>query len=159
MDRKLLGIYLNDHLAGSSLGLSLARRALGGNRATDIGAFLQGLVEEIEADRRALEQLMDRIGVGRDRPKVAAAWGAEKLGRLKLNGRLFSYSPLSRLEELEMIAIGVQGKHALWLALEPLQHEPEFEGFDLQRLIRRAARQRADLERYRLDAAREAFAR
>jgi hypothetical protein len=31
MDRKLLGIYLNDHLAGSTIGLELSRRARGSN--------------------------------------------------------------------------------------------------------------------------------
>jgi hypothetical protein len=34
---------------------------------------------------------------------VCAGWIGEKAGRLKLNGRLRSRSPLSSLEELEMM--------------------------------------------------------
>ena len=43
---------------------------------------------------------MDDLGVG-SRAKDGAAWVAEKLGRLKTNGQLTGYSPLSRLVELE----------------------------------------------------------
>ena len=59
-------------------------------------------VEEIEEDRDTLQKLMDAFEIKRDRPKLLAAWTGEKLGRLKPNGRLLSYSPLSRLIELEM---------------------------------------------------------
>ena len=38
------------------------------------------------------------------------AWSAEKFGRLKLNGQLSGYSPLSRLEELEILALVAEGK-------------------------------------------------
>lgn len=48
----------------------------------------------------------------------APAWAAEKLVRLKLNGRLRGYSPLSRLLELEMLHIGITGKLELWQALQ-----------------------------------------
>jgi hypothetical protein len=37
---------------------------------------------------------------------------------LKLNGQLRGYSPLSRLDELELLQIGVAGKRRLWRALE-----------------------------------------
>jgi len=35
---------------------------------------------------------MRRLGVGRDQVKIALSWSAEKVGRLKPNGRLLSYS-------------------------------------------------------------------
>ena len=61
---------------------------------------------------------MDRLGVRKDPLKPAAAWMAEKLGRLKLNGQLSGYSPLSRVVELEGLHIGITGKLELWKALE-----------------------------------------
>jgi hypothetical protein len=75
----------------------MARRSAANNRGSDLGGFLADLAREIEEDRDSLLALMDGLGVGTDRIKVLGGWAAEKLGRLKSNGRLFSYSPLSRL--------------------------------------------------------------
>ena len=44
----------------------------------------------------------------------------EKAGRLKMNGELFEYSPLSRLVEFEGLTLGVTGKLSLWKVLEQL---------------------------------------
>jgi len=63
---------------------------------------------------------MDELDVGIDRAKQFVAWTAEKAGRLKLNGRLLGYSPLSRVEELEALRLGVTGKRMLWIALDEL---------------------------------------
>jgi hypothetical protein len=41
----------------------------------------------------------------------------EKAARLKLNGHLLARSPLSSLEELEMLRLGVEGKAAGWRTL------------------------------------------
>ena len=57
--------------------------------------------------RRSLLATMEALGARVDRLKAAAAWGGEKLGRLKLNGQLRGYSPLSRVVELEGLALGV----------------------------------------------------
>src|SRR5215213_8693100 len=98
---ELLPIYLNDHLAGATAGTELARRAAGSNEGTEYGEFLAKLADDIDADKRQLEAIMDRLGVKQDRAKIGVAWIGEKAGRLKPNGRLTSYSPLSRLIELE----------------------------------------------------------
>jgi hypothetical protein len=144
-----LAIYLNDHLAGATAGVELARRAASNNSGNDYGPALSELAREIEQDRATLERLMDRLGAGRDRVKLAAAWVGEKVGRLKLNGNLLSYSPLSRLEEIEFLLLGVTGKLALWRALS--------EHIDLPELEARAESQRERLEALRLRAAREVF--
>lgn len=153
-----LAIYLNDHLAGATIGLELARRAAANNRSTNYGPPLAELAEEIERDRDALLEIMARLSVGRDMLRVLAAWGAEKLGRLKLNGELLGYSPLSRLEELEMLSLGVEGKLALWQTLRrALAGEPRLDGVDLPALIERARAQRRALERTRRRAADESL--
>lgn len=152
----LLATYLNDHLAGSTAGVELARRARGSNEGTELGVFLAGLTAEIEEDRDTLERVMDAVGAGRDRVKVLAAWAGEKVGRLKLNGSLISYSPLSRLVELEGLRLGVEGKASLWRMLRDLA-DPRLAAFDFDALIARAERQRDDLERWRLEAGRQAL--
>jgi hypothetical protein len=158
LDRKLLGTYLNDHLAGSTVGLELAKRARGSNQGSDYGEVLERVAREIEEDRDALLKLMDALEIKRDRPKVLAAWTGEKLGRLKPNGRLLSYSPLSRLIELEMLALGITGKLSLWEALsEVAAEDSRLDPAELSRLSERAERQRAEVWKLRQRAAGEAL--
>jgi hypothetical protein len=159
LDDRLIAIYLNDHLAAATGALELARRAAGSNAGNDYEPFLTELAGEIEDDLHALEDVMERLEVGRDRLKVAAGWAAEKAGRLKLNGQLLGYSPLSRVVELEMLSLGVEGKLSLWRVLEPLAaDDPRLRDVDVTDLMTRARSQRRRLEPRRLRAAREAFA-
>jgi hypothetical protein len=151
-----LAIYLNDHLAGSTGGVELARRAASNNAGTDYGRVLDDIAREIDEDRATLATLMDRLGVGRDRVKTTAAWLAEKAGRLKPNGHLLSYSPLSRLEELEVLLLGVSGKLSMWRALDHAIGE-RLGGIEVPELEARAESQRRRLEELRLRAAGEAF--
>ncbi len=158
MSGALLAIYLNDHLAGATAGRELARRAASSNADSDYGAFLAGLATQIDEDRESLLELMRSLDVGADRVKVVGGWAAEKVGRLKLNGRLLGYSPLSRLLELEGLTLGVRGKLALWRALEEIAPaEPHLAQADLPVLSERAAAQLEGLEAQRLRAALEAF--
>jgi hypothetical protein len=153
-----LSIYLNDHLAGATVGVNLARRAAGNNRSTSYGPVLAALAEEIEHDRQSLVELMGRLSVGQDRLKIALAWGAEKATRLKPNGQILGYSPLSRLEELEQLAVGVHGKLALWQALRHTHGtDARLRGIDFEELIARARSQRRRLETQRTRAADEAL--
>jgi hypothetical protein len=158
-DRKYLPIYLNDHLAAAVGATQLARRAAGSNRDNSpYGELLARLAEEINDDRHALQDLLKRLGVRGDAVKIVASVGAERLGRLKLNGELLRYSPLSRLEELELLLLGVTGKLALWRALRgALGGDPRTDGVDFDELIDRATSQRRRLERLRERAAAEAL--
>jgi hypothetical protein len=154
LDRKLLGSYLNDHLAGATTGLELARRARSSNQGNRFGEFLEDLTVEIEQDRETLEHLMDRLDIGKDNLKVAVGWAGEKAGRLKMNGRIVGYSPLSRLIELEGLAVGVFGKLSLWQSLRAVADlEPVLAEFELDTLIARAQAQLASLEQQRAAAA------
>ena len=153
-----LAIYLTDHHAGATAGRELARRAAGANAGTEVGRFLEGLLREIEEDRDELERIMERFGVGTDYPKVAAAWAGEKLGRLKLNGQLTGYSPLSRLLELEGLVVGVHGKLRLWSALRQIAPgEERLSETELDRMIVRAESQLAGLQEHHSRAAEEAL--
>jgi hypothetical protein len=155
---RLLAIYLNHHLAGATAGVELARRALKENREKDYGRFLAMLAEEIAQDRRTLIELMERLGLPRSKVKAPAAWALEKIGRLKLNGRIRGYSPLSRLIELEGLAGGIEAKRAMWLALLQIQANDErLRDFGLELLAVCADDQRQRLEPSRLAAAAEAM--
>jgi hypothetical protein len=159
MNDKLLKIYLNDHLAGSMAGLELAKRAYSSNEGTPLGDFLRGLVDEIGSDKSTLEDLMETLGAAKDPVKQLAAWAGEKLGRLKMNGQLTGYSDLSRLEELEGLSLGVEGKRSLWRALRNVaDHDSRLATTDLDGLIERAENQREQLENHRLEAAAKALA-
>ena len=139
-----LAIYLNDHLAGATAGVELARRLRASNRGNDaFGPPLDRVCREIEEDRTDLEQVIERLGFSRSRVKPAGAWMAEKLGRLKLNGRLHGYSPLSRVLELEGLLIGITGKMALWKTLAELEGDL---GTDFAQLTARAVEQRSAVD-------------
>ncbi len=159
MDRKLLRIYLQDHLAAATGGAELARRVRGANEGTPYGEQLAKLADDLEADRRTLESIMDDLGFGADRAKNIGFWVAEKAGRLKLNGQLTGYSPLSRMIELEGLIAGVGGKLSLWRTLREIADSvPELDPDRLGRLIERGEQQLQTLNELRSRAGSEAFA-
>jgi hypothetical protein len=158
-DQKLLSIYLNDHYAGSTAGLELAKRVSGRNDGTRYGEELGRICREIEQDRDELRRLMDRLEVRPSRARAGAAWLGERLGRLKLNGQITGYSPLSRLVEIEGLLIGVTGKLELWRSLrDGAGSDPRLREVDLGRLMKRAESQRKRLVSLHDAAARDAFA-
>ena len=147
-----LSIYLNDHLAGSTAGLQLARSIARSHPE------LRELAAEIEEDRETLLDLMRRLGIGEDRVKVAIGWVAEKAGRLKLSGDLVGDTPLNRLEKLEAMSLGVEGKLGMWEALQRTHDgDPRLGPISLERLVERPRAQREQLERERLRVAERAF--
>ena len=154
-----LATYLNDHLGGATGGVELIRRLARSNQGTDYGPQLAEVAGQVEEDFETLRDVMKRFGVGEDRIKQTAAFAAEKIGRLKLNGQLLGYSPLSRLVELEGMTLGVTGKQAMWAVLsENYGQDPRLAGIDFTDLIARAKQQRVTLERLRRRAAGEAIA-
>jgi hypothetical protein len=148
---RLLGIYLNDHFAGGALARARCRNAAVKNRGSDLGAFLETLLREIDEDRDTLRRVMEAVGSGPSQLKIGAGVAAERLARLKPNGRLTGYSPLTRLLELEGLSIGVEGKRLMWSLLRELG-DSRLAPFDFEALALRAAGQRERLERHRLAA-------
>jgi hypothetical protein len=150
----LLGIYLNDHLAGATGGLELARRVAASRRGAAADGAVQRLAAEVAQDRAALEDMMAALGIPVRAYKVCAAWIGEKAARLKLNGHLLTRSPLSSLEELEMLRLGVEGKAAGWRTLRVLaETDNRLDSGRLDELIARARRQMDLLEELRARAA------
>jgi hypothetical protein len=150
----MLGIYLNDHLAGATAGTELAQRMARPHGDGEKSGTLRRLAAEIEQDRAALLDIMAALDVKVRRYKVGAAWIGEKAGRLKLNGHLLTRSPLSNLEELEILRLGVEGKAAGWRTLRTLADtDTRLDPARLDELISRARRQADLLENLRVSAA------
>ncbi len=154
---KLRSIYLDDHWAGAGAGVALAKRLAAENEGTPWHVTLCQIAADIEADQQTLAKLRAaEPGGGGFSFKRVLAQGVERIGRLKLNGRLVGYSPLSRVLELEALMSGVQAKRGLWQAL---RQSGEFTvgDVDLSELERRAIEQLDALSGIHEQAARLAF--
>ncbi len=134
-----LEIYLQDHYAGSTGGIEMAKRTAKANGGTEFGGPLTRLAGEIREDRDALKRIMARFDVSPAPVKGGLAWAAEKAGRLKPNGQIRGYSPLGRLVEVEALITGVSGKLSLWRSLLQIaSSEPRLDSAQLDDLVARA---------------------
>ena len=156
----LLATYLNEHLLGSTVGLDLFRRVAGSHRGTELGAEVQRLADEVEADRNALLGIMRDLDVTPSKLRVAAGHVAERLGRLKPNGTLLSRSPLTDIIEVEGLRVAVLAKTAGWEVLrEASAHEPRLSRRQIDEMYDRAQDQakrlgilHVEVSRHRLGA-------
>ncbi|MEY2442760.1 MAG: hypothetical protein QOJ46_2186 [bacterium] len=157
-DEPYLAIYMNDQLALGVLWREIARRSARANHGSETGDALGRVANAIAEDVATFEQIMQGLGIPKTPAKPVLAMAGERIGRLKLNGRLRGYSPLSRFEELDFLVMGIDGKVVLWRNLR--DHAglgarlPEI---DFDELIERARRQRAELEPFHAQAGREAL--
>lgn len=145
--------YLNDHLAGAAAALQHIDRMRTREPETELGHVLQALRGEIQEDRDVLERVIAALGGSTNPIKRAGALGAEMLANLRLQMPVLGAgsSQAARLEEIEILSLGIEGKRLLWTALaEIATSEPRLSGFDLASLARRAQDQRDRLERFRL---------
>jgi hypothetical protein len=154
-----LAIYLNDHLAGSLAAVELLERLEAVYPGTDMARFFASLRNEIVADRAQLQDLMNRLQIAESRPRRASALITNKLTELKLLLDDKAAGPLRMLESLEAVGIGIDGKLALWRALNAatIVNSALRGMLDYERLLRRAREQRDAVEILRLEAARVAF--
>ena len=98
---ELLGVYLNDHLAGAAAGAELAEKLAARGEGTPFGTALSAVAREIREDKDVLEGLVERLGTGRSPVKQAAGWAFEKVTRLRFNRQLTGSDDLTRLLEVE----------------------------------------------------------
>jgi hypothetical protein len=138
---ELLRIYLADHHAGSVGGVALAKRLA--RRDGEIGSTVGVVLGHIQEDKRALLHLLSRVGGTRHRPKEVVVALAERLGRLKLNGRLIGQSPLTPVLELEAMVLAIEGRRRLWLTMTQLARD-SYPDWDIDDLRRRASRAETD---------------
>ncbi|MEU7057989.1 hypothetical protein [Streptomyces sp. NPDC046197] len=154
----LLGIYLNDHLAGATAGTERAHHLATACRGSKVGQTMAPVAAEIAEDRRALVGIMHRLDVPIRRYKVYAGRLGERAGRLKSNGSLVRRSPLSTVLELELLHIGVEGKACAWQILrQRADHDDRLDAHQLDHLLERARGQLRTIEDLRMAQAAETF--
>jgi hypothetical protein len=145
--------YLNDHLAGAAAALQHVDRMRARDPESELGHVLQSLRGEVEEDRHALERVIAALGGSGNPVKRAGALGAEMLASLRMQMPVLGAgsSEAARLEEIEVLSLGIEGKRLMWTALADVAtSEPRLSGFDFASLARRAQDQRDRLERFRL---------
>lgn len=145
-----IATYLNDHLAGSSGALRMIERLTRDPSDPDC-EFFKSLLQRVREDRETLEYLIVQTGfrIARARQWIGSAVAAVGLLRLARNGLRFGQ--LGKFEILEMLALGIHGKHLLWKALSEVKEEyPAWDGFDFTALAETAASQQDEVEALRL---------
>jgi hypothetical protein len=154
----LLRIYLRDHEAAAVGGLQLFRRCSKSNSGTAYATDLARLTSDVQADRDALRTICDRFQVKYSKIGRATALVGAAMGRLKTNGRLLTYSPLSRVLELEALSSGVMAKLRLWESLAcHAETEPRLNPVEMAQHATDANEQLATLRRLHDMAADDAF--
>ena len=154
----VLELYLRDHLAGATAGLALAQRLAANNTGTEYEQPLRRVAAEVAEDRAVLLAVMRGVGAQPSRSRNLGGWIMERLARLKTNQRLWGYSPLSRIQELESLIVGVSGKRELWRSLERVSlGRDDLAAFGFPALAERAERQLEVLEELRARADMAAF--
>ncbi|MFL0580751.1 hypothetical protein [Dietzia sp. 179-F 9C3 NHS] len=149
MTTEMLHTYLQDHHAGAAAGVDLFRRVAEDHHDPHVREVVSRLGDQIEEDKRSLEDLMSLVGTSPSPLKDLPARAAEKVGQLKPNQRLAERSPLSDLLELEALTLAVTGKELGWKALIDIA-DPRLPRATLDKLSTRAREQGEELERLRL---------
>lgn len=114
LDHDLLELYLNDHLAGATAGRARANHMVKAYRDLPIHADLRLLAAELEEEHTILGRLIEQLGLTRKWYRQLPVEVGERLGRLKLNGRVFRRSPMTPLLEVELLRGAVNAKMGLW---------------------------------------------
>jgi hypothetical protein len=146
LDGHMLALYLRDHHALLVAMGELASRMAARSDARQ--AFAGELGPAAADDRAAVERLLGRLDSAPSRIRRAAAWSFEKLGRLKLNGRIVRPSPLAAVTELEGCRMLLESDRALWSGLAQLAIGPS----DAAERARRAEGLLAAAEQLRVQA-------
>ena len=148
LDGRMLALYLRDHHALLVAMGELANRMNAPARSDGQQAFAAQLGQAAGDDRASVEELLRRLDSAPSQVRQAAAWSFEKVGRLKLNGRVVRPSPLAAVTELEGCKILLESDRALWSGLAQLAIGPA----DSDERARRAEGLLAEAEGLRVDA-------
>ena len=123
LDTKYLATYLDDHVTGATVAIQRVRRMTSSYSDTPAGPVLSKLLAQLEEEREFLASTARALGIDLSRYKPALATVAERIGRLKPNGRLLRPSPLSALLEVELLRGAITGKLSGWQTLGTLPAE------------------------------------
>jgi hypothetical protein len=153
-----LATYLHDHLAGSSFAVELLEKLTSEFTGTPSGDVARELLEQVQTDRKTLEEVITRIGTTSPDVYDALGWIAERVSRIKL--RHDDPSGIGAFEAFETISLGILGKRALWEALQVRQNtDRRVARPDYDVLIARAEQQFQKANQHRLGLIQSALSR
>lgn len=143
LDLTLVRTYVNDHITGASAVSQRVERMSRNPDAADDAPALARLARELHEERRIHEATARDLGFTLSRWKHLGAAVAERVARLKPNGRFTHRSPLSLVLELEILRSGLEGKRLGWVTLR--EHADAL-GLDPERLDALVERSRAQAD-------------
>ena len=151
--RDPLVTYLNDHLAGAKFAVEMLEELRDSHAEPEINHLGGEILEEVSQDVRVLRELVSTLDTAQTgRMKEAMGWLGERAARMKLRHRAAKQP--GTLESLELLALGIWGKHSLWTALARASaNDPRLQGMDYDQLAARARSQYERVEAFRLRAA------
>lgn len=112
---------------------------------TPFRANLERIARELAQEREVYRDLISRHRLRRRRIRQALAWVAERLGRLKLNGRAVRRSPMTPVIETELMRAAILGKIGGWQVLGAYREELGLSQTVVDELVAQAHRQIDDL--------------
>ena len=157
MNAKHLTNYLKDHFAGSLAAVELLDHLISSHRGKIHEQFFIRLRDEVVEDQDVLSGLLRDLHADPGAVRNTTAFLSEKLARIKLLLEDPSGGQLARLEKLEALALGIDGKRALWRSLLAVAEIPALQKVDFAKLDQRAEDQRKRVEDRRIEAARQAL--
>jgi hypothetical protein len=153
MAQQPIHVYLNDHLAGATAGVDLAKQAAERHDG-ELGEFFAQLADEISADHNTLTSLMDQMDAHASGAKEVLAKVGSEISEAKFSGESMDDPEFGTFLTLETLSIGVEGKLCMWKALKVVEDEyAELKSADIDTLVERAQSQRDKLESKRLEVA------
>lgn len=156
MSKNHLATYLNDHLAGSVAALDMLEDLA--VHSKHLHTEMLKLRSEIEADRDILSALMLGLEIPQSTIRKAGGWISSYVAQMKLLFDDKATGSLRRLETLEALALGIQGKKGLWHALQAASElDTRLTGISYRDLVQRAVDQHGQVEAWRIAAAKEAL--
>jgi hypothetical protein len=151
-----LAVYLHDHLAGSSFAVELLEKLASEFAGTSSGEVARELLEQVQIDRKTLEQVIAKVGTANPGLDDALGWIAERISRIKLKHD--DASGIGAFQAFETISLGILGKRALWEALQIRQNvDTRVAGLGYPALIVRAEQQFQKANQHRLKLVNEAL--
>lgn len=115
--KDLVELYLSDHLTGATAGMERVVRMEGDFVDTPVYKQIATVADSIRRERSLLQQIIHDLGFKQKPYRQALAWVGERAGRVKLNNRIISRSPMTLVLEAELMRSAVIGKLGGWQTL------------------------------------------
>lgn len=146
LDLALVRTYINDHITGASAVSARVERMSRNPDAGDDAPALAQLARELRQERDVHEATARDLGFTLSRWKHVGAALAERVARLKPNGRALGRSPLSLVLELEIVRSGLEGKRLGWTTLREHADALGLDAARLDALVERSRTQATTVE-------------